>query len=272
MTIDILTSTAGERFSGDALSFHAAELEWLARAIEVAGEVRRRPQFFLWARGELQSLLPHGVLFCGYMDPANRAYSFDVFSGTPIPEDAFAACLRDKQGLLPRVIKAWEEGGARPLLLSAGLDGAAWEGFGAELREHALDNLAAHGQRDVNGQTATFFAFCRVPQALDARFRRALDALTPHLHRAFTQLVIAERVEANGIRLGERMLTEREAEILRWVQDGKSNFEIGQQLNISPLTVKNHVQKILRKLNVQNRAQAVARAIGNRIIDASRSV
>ena len=38
-------------------------------------------------------------------------------------------------------------------------------------------------------------------------------------------------------------------------------MEIGTQLGISPLTVKNHVQKILRKLGATNRAQAVARAM-----------
>ena len=57
------------------------------------------------------------------------------------------------------------------------------------------------------------------------------------------------------------ILTAREIEILNWVEKGKSNNEIAQILSISHLTVKNHVQKILRKLNVQNRAQAVARGI-----------
>lgn len=47
--------------------------------------------------------------------------------------------------------------------------------------------------------------------------------------------------------------------MLDWVREGKTNQEIGQILDISPLTVKNHIQKILRKLDVTNRAQAVAR-------------
>jgi hypothetical protein len=45
------------------------------------------------------------------------------------------------------------------------------------------------------------------------------------------------------------------------------NADVAAILDISPLTVKNHMQKILRKLNVQNRAQAVARAIARRLID-----
>ena len=50
------------------------------------------------------------------------------------------------------------------------------------------------------------------------------------------------------------------------MREGKSNQEIGTILGISPLTVKNHVQKILKKLRVQNRAQAVGKAIALRLI------
>jgi len=57
------------------------------------------------------------------------------------------------------------------------------------------------------------------------------------------------------------MLTAREIEVLNWIEKGKSNNEIAQILAISHLTVKNHVQSILRKLNVQNRAQAVATSL-----------
>jgi DNA-binding CsgD family transcriptional regulator len=53
----------------------------------------------------------------------------------------------------------------------------------------------------------------------------------------------------------------REVEILRWMQKGKSNAEIAQILSISQLTVKNHVQKILRKLGAHNRTQAVAKGM-----------
>ena len=41
----------------------------------------------------------------------------------------------------------------------------------------------------------------------------------------------------------------------------KTNNEIGLILEISATTAKNHIQKILRKLNVSNRAQAVGRGV-----------
>jgi DNA-binding CsgD family transcriptional regulator len=65
------------------------------------------------------------------------------------------------------------------------------------------------------------------------------------------------------------VVTVREQQILRWVREGLSNQEIAEVLAISPLTVKNHVQKILRKLNAGNRAQAVALALARHLIDAA---
>lgn len=62
------------------------------------------------------------------------------------------------------------------------------------------------------------------------------------------------------------MLTPREAEILRCISQGRSNMEIGAMLGINTLTVKDHVRKILRKLQVNNRTQAVARAVALRIL------
>ena len=55
-------------------------------------------------------------------------------------------------------------------------------------------------------------------------------------------------------------LSERELEILRQVANGDSNREIAEYFVIAEGTVKNHLTNILRKLNVQDRAQAVLKA------------
>ncbi|MCA9963938.1 MAG: response regulator transcription factor [Anaerolineales bacterium] len=53
-----------------------------------------------------------------------------------------------------------------------------------------------------------------------------------------------------------RGLTPRERDVLDLVTDGLSNQEIGEKLHIEVGTVKNHVHKILRKLDVTNRDEA----------------
>jgi DNA-binding NarL/FixJ family response regulator len=57
----------------------------------------------------------------------------------------------------------------------------------------------------------------------------------------------------------EGLLTRRELDVLRLVADGRSNRAIAETLVISDGTVKFHVNSILRKLHVANRAEAVSR-------------
>ena len=52
-------------------------------------------------------------------------------------------------------------------------------------------------------------------------------------------------------------LSKREYEILELIAEGKSNYEIGEQLFISESTVKTHVSNTLMKLNARRRTQAV---------------
>jgi DNA-binding CsgD family transcriptional regulator len=58
-----------------------------------------------------------------------------------------------------------------------------------------------------------------------------------------------------------RRLSDREHEIMHWVGCGKTNHEIGMILGISQFTVKNHLQRIFRKIDVRNRAQAITRIL-----------
>jgi DNA-binding NarL/FixJ family response regulator len=62
-------------------------------------------------------------------------------------------------------------------------------------------------------------------------------------------------------------LSVRELEVLRLVAGGGSNREIAARLYISEATVKAHLSNIMDKMQVKNRAQAVARAISNGAID-----
>lgn len=56
-------------------------------------------------------------------------------------------------------------------------------------------------------------------------------------------------------------LSAREREVLGFMMNGLSNAEIAQELTISLSTVKFHVSRILAKLNVSNRAEAVSLAL-----------
>jgi DNA-binding NarL/FixJ family response regulator len=58
----------------------------------------------------------------------------------------------------------------------------------------------------------------------------------------------------------EEKLTTRELDVLRLIEEGLANKEIATALSIELPTVKNHVHRILEKLNVHRRTEAAARA------------
>lgn len=62
-------------------------------------------------------------------------------------------------------------------------------------------------------------------------------------------------------------LTEREMDILKLMTQGQSNKEIAVELSISEKTVKNHITSIFRKLQVEDRTQAVLFAIKHHLVE-----
>ena len=55
-------------------------------------------------------------------------------------------------------------------------------------------------------------------------------------------------------------LTEREAQVLSLMAEGRDNREIAAELQVSIKTVANHVSRILTKLQARDRVDAVLRA------------
>jgi DNA-binding NarL/FixJ family response regulator len=61
---------------------------------------------------------------------------------------------------------------------------------------------------------------------------------------------------------GRSALTEREAEVLALIADGRDNAGIARELQVSLKTVQNHVSRVLAKLEVRDRTQAALRMRG----------
>lgn len=101
-----------------------------------------------------------------------------------------------------------------------------------------------------------------------------MNALRPHFKQAwanaqcFAQLATASTTttilpqawtpEPLEIRFG---LTPREAEVLIWVAQGKTNPDVAVILGIRPYTVRTHLERIFAKLGVETRHEAGLRAI-----------
>ncbi len=67
-------------------------------------------------------------------------------------------------------------------------------------------------------------------------------------------------------------LSEREFEVLQLMAKGLSNRQIGESLWIGEATVKTHVSRVLRKLNTNQRTQAIVLAVSEGLVDANTSL
>ena len=80
--------------------------------------------------------------------------------------------------------------------------------------------------------------------------------------------LVGRRLRARSIvpSVAER-LTNRELEILQLLAEGLAQAQIAEQLVISPKTVGSHIEHILAKLGVRSRAQAVAVAYREELVE-----
>jgi DNA-binding NarL/FixJ family response regulator len=130
-----------------------------------------------------------------------------------------------------------------------------------DLDEHVYDAFRAG---------ATGFLLKTVsPEALVAAVHAAHEGdslLAPALTRRLIERFLTTPAPRHGDRLSG--LTEREREVLRLVADGLSNAEIAGTLFVSHGTVKTHVGRILAKLGLRDRVQAVVLAYESGLVRA----
>ena len=261
---NVPTATPSEGSLPDPL-----ELESFMLNVDASLRVHARHQLFNWTQGLLQNLVKHELLICALRNGEPLLFQVDCFATSPVEPGPFGELFRRDTSLVPHLIKTWEDNFFRPMICETGNGSQFAQGaLARELSSIGTSVVLAHGTYDVFGKLATFFTFACKPDALGARQLYFAELIVPFLHLAWLRTQINRpAAESAGAATGSAaLLTTREQEILRWIHLGKSNIEIGAILGISPLTVKNHVQKILRKLNVQNRAQAVGRGLALRIL------
>ena len=98
----------------------------------------------------------------------------------------------------------------------------------------------------------------------DASLREMVEAIRAvHAGQRYIPRHIASRLAERMVRTD---LTARELEILKLLAKGPTNKQIGHALGISDNTVRNHVLKILEKLEVSDRTEAATIAIQRGLI------
>jgi transcriptional regulator EpsA len=254
-----LTGQAEKR---EELSFvpSTKELERLLFAIESSLQINRRFQFFLWSHGILQALLPHQTLLCVCGNIQAGIYNIDLFASDAVNNSAQEGVDDSVKTLVALVVERWLASNGAPLALGLDDKSNGDSGLQQALLESGLGNILAVGSKEFKAQ-GSFFIFGRLERKPGRRSFGVLELLLPNLHFALHRYFAHEAAENERPESVIPALSAREIQIIQSVCTGKTNSEIGVDLDLSPLTVKNHMQRVLKKLGVNNRAQAVARCI-----------
>jgi transcriptional regulator EpsA len=249
-----------------AFQLTADESVRFMRIVAECGRIRRHYDIYRWLGGEVQHFLPHEILLSAWGDFANWNLKLDLTSGLPgVRTSQLAHCSLDD--FIREAYARWVDAGRQAVVLKACDTVCARNACHCPVHSvmRSMSSVLVFGMHDKrSGNDSLFIAlscgsftkgrtmlrFCSVLEPLfaqvDAAFRR-VPALalagSPLAHRG-----------SNGLDLSTR-----ELEVLEALCRGKTNLDIATTLDISPFTVKNHVQRIFRKIGVTNRTQAAAR-------------
>ncbi len=127
--------------------------------------------------------------------------------------------------------------------------------------DFGLSKGYTHGVRNPTGNTGSIFSFAGDFMEREDRTEAILRHAIPHLHNALGRVVnVFSPVKKVTV-------THREREVLNWLKSGKTNAEISEIMRISENTVKYHVKTIMNKFGSATRAQCVAIAVEQGLID-----
>jgi len=268
-------------------SLSAKELQRYHRVVTRAVEVRSHLDILAWLQGDMQRYLPHDILVAAWGDFQHSQIQHDIVSAMAgvRSQDVNTQAISP---LLLTLFERWTQFGKRPFSLNAGesgfllQDSALKNAVGMALQ--TMRSAMVHGISDERGSHDCLYVVFSAKETFGEPMHGAMAVVLPYIDTALRQVKHLPHqsngrlksngngndngyVEYQGNTLGatgaaasqDCSLSQREAEVLHWVARGKTNPEIAMILDISAFTVKNHMQRVFKKLDVTNRAQAVSK-------------
>lgn len=224
-------------------------------------------ELYLWLQGEFQHCIPHQIFIAAWGDFSKELISFDIVSSIPAIRTNRIA-TKDISPFIGDLFTRWLVQGNTPFgssfeALRFGPKTAGNRGLDAFKTMHSA---LVHGIRDARGRHDCLYVFLDANPDISSASLDNLRITLPFVDAALRQISHLPSQYATELAPhadpidspADPFLSCRELEIMEWVRMGKTNYEVGIILNISTFTVKNHLQRIFRKLNATNRAQAVS--------------
>jgi transcriptional regulator EpsA len=244
------------------LTLSERALEYLSEAVVSCQQVRTMPELYMWVQGPLWAFLPHDVMLFCVADSASQWVLADCLHSQPLKGQVVNALIDRQHGLLAKLIV--ESRGLSTPMLYMNVLGQSAQPLAPDLRK-ALLRLKLGGVWFADSGALPGFhrqSFALLGAKLDTIEPGHLAWIAPAIQAALSRVAAHQQpvagapADAEGIE--PEVLTARQQEIIKWVRQGKTNAEIGDIMGISAFTVKNHLQKIFKRLQVNNRAQAVS--------------
>jgi transcriptional regulator EpsA len=243
------------------------DLERFQYMLTSSVKLRTHLEVLVWLQGDMQRYLPHDIMIAAWGDFKTGAIQHDLIS---IVQGVRSATLNDSiiKPLCTQLFTQWLERDKKAFVAS----GASFEVLLGDIdKNHALgDALHAmycalvHGIKDARGSHDCLYLVLSARSLLTTSACTTLTQVLPYIDHALRQVEhlphqsgVADAGAESGP-LHAAALSRQEVDILQWIALGKTNYEISRILGFSVFTIKNSVQRIFRKLNVSNRAQAVA--------------
>ena len=240
------------------------ELDQLFKVVQKSFSITKHVDLFMWLQQCVTTFLPHDVLVASWGNFTTNQLRFDIASN--VPEIRTQKIIDDCDEISPLMcdlFHRWVSNGERWYIINnfdvVGVDATRAETYMGKLEN--MKSVLVYGIRDQRGNDDTLYVFFDRSNKIRMH-QYVMGMLMPHIDAALRRVeCLAPAINNEDPLISGALMdmSEREQEILHWVTIGKTNFEIGIILGISPNTVKNHLKRIFQKLEVSSRAQAVAK-------------
>jgi len=241
-------------------------------------EIKTHDEFLVWAQGALQEFLPHEVMIAAWGDFALGIIYYDIITTLP----GVRTEMMQENGIpsfLKRLYSYWVSNDRTPSHLLADRGVIRCRDIQDVRLKTSMQNMKTaliHAIKDVRGGSDSFYVLMSSSKEIAPGRSKIFHQLLPYLDATLRQIEdlpihapAADEEPSECLIKGSKLsienvlkLSDRESEIMGWVCSGKTNAEIGNLLNISTFTVKNHLKRIFNKLDVVNRSQSVAKICG----------
>lgn len=211
--------------------------------------------------GPLKSLLGFEMMTCGtgfYTEQGCYGYKYH---SRAFPMEYFFELRNPNGSIDSALMHKWLQT-QRPVYYQCGRDDAGFpEEWVRLFKTYCLRNTIGHAVADRNGVVGNYFVFARLEGEVGPAQAEMLELVTPSLCIAVNRALSKEETDENFPGAVKALISKKQREILQWIYQGKTNWEISRILDIKEETVKYHVDQAMTRLKVKTRAQAVGRAL-----------